>query len=326
MGIPAPDVAVRTPPPAASVAAQALVAYLNLVSYRQLGGILLYSGLFACGVAGTGPEDPHGETPAAPSSIAAAEGEPPPRPWLAASGRASLAATGTPGTIGCGSRTCQAGRERCCPEGGGSCEPIDHEIETNNIYCGAGNALTGSIRCDDRGDCPPGQACCWQSADSETDYALCSQTPCDICEACSGNGTCSKGLRCQLDPPRPGRCVQERPTARCGTTTCAGATPLCCWDPRARTASCVSDGDETCRLTGTPPGAALRCTSPRDCGTGRCCSFMATDCRGSCGNAQIVCETLVDCPASAAGASATACVGPAEPDGPPWIKTCRYGP
>ena len=69
--------------------------------------------------------------------------------------------------------------------------------------------------------------------------------------------------------------------------------------------------------------ALLQCASPKDCGGERCCiggPLAMTACAGSCTSGVDVCDSVADCPNF---------VGPPigcepDPDGPPFVKLCRY--
>ena len=120
----------------------------------------------------------------------------------------------------------------------------------------------------------------------------------------------------------------EAPRSACGKLTCSGATPVCCYDAKTKTARCIAStpdknpyDDPACPIG--EQTARLACASPADCGGEACCTSgpaKVTSCGGQCMSGIDTCRTVADCPAFLG--SPTGCT----PDPAiPILKTCEYG-
>lgn len=118
------------------------------------------------------------------------------------------------------------------------------------------------------------------------------------------------------------------PSVVCDGQRCSGAKPACHWQRGVRRGECVAvgpTGGRTEEVTNqlSERSVLMECASPKDCAGERCCAagpLPMTSCSGSCTSGIDVCDSIRDCPNF---------IGPpigceAEPDGPPFLKTCRY--
>ncbi len=301
-------------------------------SFLRAGSAAIVSLVLAgCPARSSSPTEPaRPATPAAPVStgtVPHAASITLPSPSTTASPRSDE--TGPQGTIACGAAVCRVGAEKCCPLDGGFCAPVS---PAQGSYCTKGDQTRGALFCDDSSDCPAGQSCCWDAADSENLYTHCAVGPCALGQACHVGGPCPSGFECSTpDKPNPGTCEWKSPQAPCGARTCTGATPACCWNGRTKTARCVADKPGAC--TGDEgPTTIIRCMAPSDCGGSTCCAGPSRDtyCQGECINAGVVCRTKADCPPTLEGASLVDCVAASPPEPgelpkvPPWYKECSY--
>jgi hypothetical protein len=109
---------------------------------------------------------------------------------------------------------------------------------------------------------------------------------------------------------------------------CSGDKPGCRWNRKKRRGECVAVSDTGAWPEGVMSSlddhtALLRCASPKDCAGERCCTggpLPMTYCGGSCMSGIDVCDTIADCPEFLG--QPTGC--DANPEHPPFLKTCRY--
>jgi hypothetical protein len=183
------------------------------------------------------------------------------------------------------------------------------------------------IECLSSADCPEGVRCCATEGDPGLNHCA---NECEAHEACvpTGPRTCHAGSTCSPSAASRsgGVCLVESPGVQCGKQRCGGKTPACHYDRKTRRADCISvpaDGALPEDVPLNEGSALLHCASPSDCASERCCTsgpLPITVCSGMCTSGIDVCSSLADCPEF---------LGPpiackADPDGPPFLKTCRY--
>jgi hypothetical protein len=236
----------------------------------------------------------------APISIASAEPHDPPAPSASAEPPSPSGPSSTPGRILCGTTQCDLARERCCLSGSkGRCVPIPENPEH---YACQGEEV--ERQCDEQQDCPGAQTCCrsWGCSGGCPEVDACASYPCGwgFEELCLPGSDCHGPFECGAD----GVCSLKHPGVRCGSTRCAGDTPVCCYSSKTRSGHCVAEecpgGDEW-----DPESWQIRCTSPDDCGGYLCASlvphpknllfcqgpYVVPDRAGA-----VTCRTLSDCP------------------------------
>ncbi len=258
------------------------------------------------------------------SASAADIPEPPPEP-RSLPPRDGSPPGSTRGTIACGSKRCDAGKEACIANfaaGGWICVPSSDPLQD------------GGYRCDDGTDCPQGETCCMSFASAST-WASCSKRTYDCAsELCApGGARCPAGQTC-----RGGHCSFES-RARCGAGACPKDEPYCVWgkEPTCATAEEAQAANGK-RESGEAPDVTgvYECTQGRDCGTLHCCTGAlgpsVTYCANQCdlANTRTVCDKDADCRALETAfcpdRKCARCKRPPEDEQgglPPWMKFCE---
>lgn len=300
--------------------------------------------LLSCGAPSCRP-NPRASALAEPPGIASvsvgpAEGTPAPMPSATVGSGPSGS---TPGLVQCGAgrAVCSLDSQICCmnpAERTGQCLPRSADAEGTGLACWDAGRFPVTMACDEAVDCPSGEACCIQDlgGDDVSAYLTeCAPYPCNAIEVCLPGGTChNPEFSCvpNADPVSwGGRCELAAPHTECGGASCAGSTPVCCWDRSKRSSRCVESADSCVVPDATANAVALRCRSGSECG-GYPCAFVwlavpglvyACSSRWAAGamGASILCDTAADCP-TYSGRSLLGCESSAEL--PPWTKVCNY--
>jgi hypothetical protein len=187
------------------------------------------------------------------------------------------------------------------------------------------------VECLNSEDCSEDLRCCAAEV-AGTGLNRCA-VECEAAEACTPGHkkTCHREARCEPNSSTRsgGYCAVASPSVVCGAQRCSGNTPGCRYDRKTGKGECValSPGGGWPDDPAHPMSAdlaLLRCASPDDCAGERCCTggpLPMTQCTGMCMSGIDVCDTVQDCPHF---------IGPptgceADPEGPPFLKTCRYG-
>jgi hypothetical protein len=185
------------------------------------------------------------------------------------------------------------------------------------------------IECLTSADCSNNELCC--ASGFEVTFNHCA-AECEIHEACmpslGGTGGCRKGFNCEpvSEARSGGVCLFESPQTACGKLRCSGATPDCCYDLKKKSGRCTAPLPDRGQPESQCPyehNAYLACTTPADCGGEHCClagPVIDTQCSGMCMSGGWACGSLKDCPDFIG--PAIACE--ADPEYPPFLKTCKY--
>ncbi len=240
---------------------------LATLTLTLLGGAVLFA---AC--APRPPIDAPTPSTSAPSLLTAAPAVVP----SAAPPPSAPPPTG-PGTIACGATRCRAGAELCCLGQPPRCisapaVPPDgsayQQASARQKACGTNHVLT----CDDAVDCGPGQSCCEETYETETNDIY--QGACRPLRA--GRVTCARAELCSADEPRCARkdnaCADTGGTLRCQLPLALRTRPRCGKEPCAADMTCVDeDGKPTCtrglfRNEIPLRSDVLECDRGRDCG------------------------------------------------------------
>ncbi len=225
-------------------------------------------------------------------------------------------------TIRCGAESCDVATQKCCMGKPSRCLPRTAAKGDSETYCELDGGVTGAIGCDESSDCPDGQRCCWNAADSENSFTGCAKA-CDLGVACRVDSDCPKEFVCgNQGQDQPGQCRVAKPQSPCGSELCRGDTPVCCYEPTNKNHRCVAN-DGSCR-GGEVPAFAAGCATARDCGGEFCCVFYQSYCAASCINSQLACENNADCPKDYAGFALVGCQPTTDSYQPPWLKLCNY--
>ncbi len=183
------------------------------------------------------------------------------------------------------------------------------------------------MECDDTSDCKAGQVCCSTFDEGLDGHTVCGSLPCkrgaELCRPgiSAGAAGCREGYAClPSEGGKGGSCYFQASSVRCGTKTCAGATPVCRWDQASKKGSCEARKAAFGIST-------VACDDHDDCGPGNKCVVapMATACFGpeqydtSLTNASIACSSNADCPKMHVGMPMSC---KQVQDGPPGLKMC----
>jgi hypothetical protein len=213
-----------------------------------------------------------------------------------------------PGTIVCGAKSCEVGREACCASGDDEqvCAPLEqlppdaHFMSDRWPECDRAG-LQGSpdklSLCDDSGDCPGDKVCCSNWLTSGSSASLCvsakrnGDNACDFFERCADGQPCrTMGTECAQ-----GRCELRGATVRCGGRRCDARTEVCC--ERGEKLGCSAEAD--CQPDEHDPVRSYHCTGSSGCPRGSHCVAHVFDarCQGVIDASEsYLCETDGDCP------------------------------
>ena len=305
--------------------------------------LVVLSALLAIGCHRSGPVESQPAQPSVPAiPIKAGDAATAPTEEAGADGPASPR---TPGRVQCGSgAVCDVATQVCCvdpPSGSGVCKRRPGAGADVWEAC-RDTGKPAALACDDASDCGKGQACCVQdlaSGDVSMHAYECADYPCNVSEVCLPGGPCSRPELSCRDAGElfsGGTCELTEAKASCGSITCRGDTPVCCWEDKNNKGRCVADVESCLVLDegGFPSGheVALACSTPDDCGgypcavngmmnpmpLYHCASRWAA---GDMGWA-ILCNTAADCPDYTPSKKLVGCEG--NSDAPPWLKWCEY--